>query len=71
MGDGMGDGKVQWFRLQLTGPSSDGELNIDEVVRMDGETALSKGGAFVATRQPDGSWDHRGAALAGELTPLP
>jgi hypothetical protein len=68
---GMGDGKAQWFRLQLTGPSQDGEINIDEVVRMDGERALSRGGAFVAERQPDGSWDHRGIALVGELKPVP
>lgn len=70
MGDDTGDDKVQWFRLQLTGPSQDGELNIDEVVRLDGDRALSRGEAFVAERQPDGSWHHLGARLVGTLTPL-
>ena len=70
-GRGMANPQETWFRLRLNGDSAQGPLTIDEIVRMDGDRALSRGGAFVAVRQPDGSWDHRGVALVGELEALP
>ena len=42
----MANPQETWFRLRLNGDSAQGPLTIDEIVRMDGDRALSRGGAF-------------------------
>jgi hypothetical protein len=67
----MTDDKTQWQRLKLTGPSLDSEIDIDEIVRLDGQRALDRNGRLIAVLLDDGRWaGPLGEYLVGKLMPL-